>query len=291
MKTYNPLKIALEGLAIATLFFAFNGCGSERVVPIMTADTAYDLFLPDYSTDSFVDIISSEFHTKPGDDSFEDGSTDISLDELAQQDVLDTKDSIGLDGINKDLPGIDDISDDILIVYSGIVNSDDPVLGSSDAPVTIVMFGGYKCPYSKLFHDETLPSILDNYISQGVVNFVFKDMPLDFHEYSTESAEAAECAKEQGMFWEYHDLLFLNQETLNENTFELLAEQLGMDMDLFNQSYSSGKYSAQVQADFDKAVETGVLGTPSFFVNGKNMVQGNQHYSVFEKAIEKELGM
>ena len=290
MRTYTPLRIALDVLAIAALALTFNSCVSERTGLLMKYDSGYDILSQDSGAEGTVDLTNLESHTKPSDvdgsvDFNEFDVADISLDEL-----IDISDSTGLDVINKDLPGIDDIPNDTGVVYNDIVSSDGSVLGNPDAPVTIAMFGGYKCPYSKKFYDNTFSQLKEDYIDTGIVNFSFKNMPLDFHEYSYESAEAAECAKDQGMFWKYHNLLFANQGILNDETFELLAGELGMDVDQFNQCYSSDKYSAQIEADFDKAVEAGVIGTPSFFINGK-LFQGNIHYSMFEEAIQKELDL
>src|SRR3989338_199678 len=91
---------------------------------------------------------------------------------------------------------------------------DDPFKGSKDAPVTIIEFSDYQCPYCARFDQQTLPALTDNYINTGKVKFVYRDFPLAFHKNAQKASEASECADEQGKFWEMHDKIFENQQAL-----------------------------------------------------------------------------
>jgi protein-disulfide isomerase len=168
---------------------------------------------------------------------------------------------------------------------------DDPVKGSPDAKVTIVEFSDFQCPFCQRFFLQTLPQIEEKYIKTGKVRFVYRDFPLNFHQYAQKAAEAAECADEQGKFWEYHDILFQKLSewaTVGESKFKEYAQQLGLDMQKFNQCLDSGKYANEVQKDYNDGLKYGVSGTPTFFINGIKIV-GAQPYSVFEQIIEQEL--
>jgi len=168
---------------------------------------------------------------------------------------------------------------------------DDPVKGSKNAPITIVEFSDFQCPFCARFYAQTLPSIEENYIKTGKVKFIYRDFPLNFHQYAQKAAEAAECADEQGKFWEYHDILFQKQSEWSSAGVEKLkeyAQNLGLDTAKFNECLDSGKYSSEVQKDYSDGSNYGVTGTPTFFINGIEVV-GAQPYSVFEQIIEQEL--
>jgi protein-disulfide isomerase len=168
---------------------------------------------------------------------------------------------------------------------------DDPVKGSPNAKVTIVEFSDFQCPFCQRFFLQTLPKIEEKYIKTGKVRFVYRDFPLNFHQYAQKAAEAAECADEQGKFWDYHDILFQKQSewaAAGESKFKEYAQQLGLDMQKFNQCLDSGKYANEVQKDYNDGLKYGVSGTPTFFINGREVI-GAQPYSVFEQIIEQEL--
>ncbi len=160
--------------------------------------------------------------------------------------------------------------------------------GKEDAPVTIVVFDDFQCPYCEKFFSGALPNIRSNYIDTGKVKFVFKHFPLSFHQYAEKAAEAAECAGEQGKFWEMHDKLYENQNALDIDSLKSYAADLGLNTEQFNQCLDSGKYADKVKADFDQGVELGVRGTPTFFVNNQQVI-GAQPYNVFRTVIEQEL--
>jgi len=165
---------------------------------------------------------------------------------------------------------------------------DDPVRGSENAPVTIIEFSEFECPFCGRFFQQTLPQIEENYIKTGKVRHVFRDFPLTFHQYAQKAAEASECADEQGKFWEYHDKLFENQNALDTGSLKQYAKDLGLDTAKFNSCLDSGKMTSEVQKDFSDGAQSGVSGTPTFFINGIQIV-GAQPYSAFEQLIEQEL--
>jgi len=165
---------------------------------------------------------------------------------------------------------------------------DDPFIGEEDAPVTIIEFSDFQCPYCQRFYLQTLPSIMENYVETGKVKIVFRDFPLGFHQYAHLASQAAQCANDQGKFWEYHDQIFENQQSLSETNLKTWAQDLGLDTEEFNDCLDSEKYADEVDKDIADGAAAGVSGTPSFFVNGIQ-ITGAQPYSVFQEAIEAAL--
>ncbi len=165
---------------------------------------------------------------------------------------------------------------------------DDPMLGDKDAPVIIVEFSDFECPFCKRFHDETLPKIKEQYIRTGKVRFVYRDFPLPFHPDAQKTAEAAECADDQGQFWAYHDELFENQQALGTEKLKQYAQDLSLDMEEFNSCFDSGKHADEVKADLKDGANSGVSGTPTFFI-GDELVSGAQPFSVFKTVIDAKL--
>jgi len=142
---------------------------------------------------------------------------------------------------------------------------DDAVLGNKNAPVTIIEFSDFECPFCGRFFSQTLPSIKKSYIDTGKVKLVYRDFPLSFHPNAQKAAEAAECAKEQGKFWEMHDLLFEKGVSGGINSFKQYAKDLGLDTVKFNSCLDSGRYTNEVQKDSQDGQSYGVSGTPTFF--------------------------
>lgn len=165
---------------------------------------------------------------------------------------------------------------------------DDAVKGDADAPVTIVEFSDFECPFCGRYAEQTYPQIVEEYIETGKVKYIFRDFPLSFHANAQKAAEAAECAGEQGKYFEMHDLLFANQDSLSVENYKQWAEDLGLDTEQFNTCLDSGEMADEVAADFTYGQQIGVTGTPAFFINGK-MISGAQPYEVFKQAIEEEL--
>ena len=169
---------------------------------------------------------------------------------------------------------------------------DDPVKGDKDAPVTIVEFSDFQCPFCQRFYQQTLPSIEENYVKTGKVKIVFRDFPLSFHQNAQKAAEAAECADDQGKFWQYHDMLFEKGSGdgtgLATNDLKSYAQTLGLNTATFNNCLDSGKYTSEVQKDQADGTSYGVRGTPAFFVNGQ-LISGAQPYANFQQVIDAEL--
>ena len=169
------------------------------------------------------------------------------------------------------------------------VNTDgDPVEGSKNAPVTIVEFSDFQCPYCGRFAIETLSQIKTNYIDTGKVKVVYKDFPLSFHENAQKAAEAAQCAFDQDKFWEFHDKIFQNQQDLSVISLKRFASELELNTEKFNGCLDSGKMAARVQKDVQEGASVGISGTPAFLVNGIG-VTGAQPFEVFKQIIDSEL--
>ncbi len=160
------------------------------------------------------------------------------------------------------------------------------VRGDSKAPVTVVEFSDFQCPYCKRVQ-PTLKDLLAKY--EGKIKLAFRDFPLrQLHPQAEMAAEASRCAKEQGKFWEYHDALFADQTRLDEAGLTATAKEMGLDLKSFQSCLDSGKFKAQIEQDIQDGARAGVSGTPGFFINGI-FVSGSQPQSEFEKIIDREL--
>ena len=178
---------------------------------------------------------------------------------------------------------------------------DDPIRGEPNAPITIVEFSDFQCPFCARFHSNTWPQLEQNYISTGKVNFVYRDFPIQsIHPNAIPAALASECADEQGKFWEFHDMLFENQKRWQGlsiqtgiSTFKEYAQELGLNMDEFNSCLDSEKYAQEVNKDLQDGREYGVTGTPGFFVGNEKIgftkIIGAQPYSVFQRLLDGQL--
>jgi len=165
-------------------------------------------------------------------------------------------------------------------------------LGSADAPLTIVEYSDFQCPYCREAALEIATQIEAEYVATGKAKLVWKQFPIEGEE-SVWAAEASECAAEQNAFWEYHDTLFLNRKGINVGTFvisnlKLLAKELGLDTEAFNACLDEGRYRDKVAEDYAEGRRREVSGTPTFFV-GQTKVVGAKPYSDFKTAIEDEL--
>jgi len=172
---------------------------------------------------------------------------------------------------------------------------DDPSLGNKNAKVTIIEFSDYQCPFCRTFWKESFSQLKKEYIDTGKVKFVYRDYPLSFHPMAEPSAQAGECADDQGQYWEFHDKLFGEEDKKGQGTvtytvqdLKLWASQIGLDQAKFNQCLDSNKHKAEVQKDFDDGNSAGVSGTPSLFINGR-LVVGAQPYASFKAIIDEEL--
>jgi len=162
-----------------------------------------------------------------------------------------------------------------------------PSIGPEDAPVTIIEFSDFQCPYCKRWYDTVYAQLLTEY--SGKIRFVYRDIPLTtIHPEAQAAAEAAECADEQGQYWSYHDALFSGQYDLGAQAYMQYAADLGMDTTAFNTCVAERRYKAEVDADAEFAASLNVRSTPTFFINGLAVI-GAQEYEVFKQIIDKEL--
>lgn len=182
------------------------------------------------------------------------------------------------------------------------VDLKDPFLGPEDAEIVVVEYSDFECPFCgaamgtnqglinqfKAQDPTWEPAVpkLKELAEAGEIKLVFKHFPLtNIHKYALGAAEAAEAANAQGMFWEYHDVLFLNQERLTEAKLIDYAEQVGLDVEKFKTELKGNAYEASVRKDYADGIRVGVSGTPAFLVNGK-LIEGAVPFSVLEAEIE-----
>lgn len=161
-----------------------------------------------------------------------------------------------------------------------------PSIGPADAPITLVEFGDFQCPYCRQWQQQTYQPLMKAY--PGKIRFVFRDFPLtSIHPNAMPAAEAAQCANEQNAFWDFHDKLF-SSENLSDEVYKQYAQDLGLDMTQFDDCLAKHKYAQTIQKDIDFSTNLGINSTPTFFVNGLAVV-GAQPLSVFKQVIDKEL--
>jgi protein-disulfide isomerase len=182
-----------------------------------------------------------------------------------------------------------------------ISTDNDPVIGKLNAPVTIIEFSDFQCPFCAKFHLETLPLIMNEYINEGQVKLVFRDFPIQsIHPNALPASLAAECANEQGKFKEMHDVLFENQKEWNKQsidnviiTFNQYASGMGLDGNTFDSCLKNGKYVEEIQKDLNDGRAYGISGTPGFFVGNDQIgfieLEGAQPFENFKKVIDSQL--
>lgn len=187
--------------------------------------------------------------------------------------------------------------------------ADRNAMGDPNAPIKIVEYSDFQCPYCRRFAEETEPLLVEAYVKTGKVYFVYRSMGNFLSDNiarargvinseSRDSAMAAYCAADQGKFWEYHDALFANQTgegvgAYSEARLKAIAQKLGLDVEAFNKCFNSGKYRDQVQQDYNDGIAAGLSGTPYFVltysVNGvmkTETIEGAQPFSAFQQKIE-----
>src|SRR5215471_11922875 len=147
------------------------------------------------------------------------------------------------------------------------------MLGSKDAPLTVVEYTDYQCPFCQRFHLSAYPEIKKNYIDTGKVRFYSKDLPLDFHPNAMRAAQAARCAGEQGKFWEIRDVMGANPDKLDMGHIIQFATSLKLDTQKFQECVNGAKYKDKIRADVAEAMRVGANGTPAFVV-GKSTAHG-----------------
>lgn len=171
--------------------------------------------------------------------------------------------------------------------YDVTISADDPSFGPEDAPIVIVEFADFECPFCQRHAQQTQGRLLEEYGDQ--IRLVYKDFPLSsIHANAFSAALAGQCAHEQGKFWEYHDLLFGGRLGLGQEAYDAYAEELGLDTAAFGLCMEENRYAEAIQADYDLALQLGVSSTPTFFVNGVAVV-GAQDFALFAEIIDYEL--
>ncbi len=161
-----------------------------------------------------------------------------------------------------------------------------PTLGPENAPITIVEFSDYQCPFCRRWHEEVYEPLLAAY--PGKIRMVYRNLPLtSIHPDAMGAAQAALCANEQDAFWPFHNKLF-SSDSLSTQTFMQYAQELSLNIDQFQSCITDEKYKDAVTADSDFAVNLGIRSTPTFFINGLAVV-GAQPLEVFQQVIDKEL--
>lgn len=181
---------------------------------------------------------------------------------------------------------------------------DDPVLGDKNAKVTLIDFSDYECPFCKRYFDDTFSQIKKDYIDTGKIKYVYRDLPLSFHQNAHKEAQAAECAREQGgdeVYFKYHDEIFKrttsNGTGLALTDLSVIANDLGLDGSALQSCLDVDRYKAEVDKDLADASAVGASGTPTFFI-GKSTsdgvitgtkIIGAQPYSAFQAEIDKQL--
>ncbi len=242
-----------------------------------------------------VRVLVQNVETNPRTDA---GSFDGGRDAGSNDHVLDAGTSTSFDA--HDFPDASSVSDAGMVVDGGLTALDagsssdaGEVDGGTDGGVTLPCrvrfewFGGLQEPFSKQFYDQTFDEIKMVYGDH--LDIIFKHFPLFFlHQYAYPSAEAAECARDQGKFWEYLDGAFAVSPQLDRQSLETIATNIGLEMVSFRECLDSGVKHAVVEADYNEAVVRGLLGSPAFFINGE-LLMGSQSYSAFDDVLDQAL--
>ena len=178
------------------------------------------------------------------------------------------------------------ITEEPQFVRYDVASPDAYTFGPQDAPITIVEFGDFQCPYCRRWHAEVYEPLLASY--PGQIRIIYRHLPLtSIHPDAFSAAEAAMCAGEQDAFWQYHDKLF-SSEALGSEVYTQYAQELGLDTTAFEACMTDHTYQEAIQKDSDFALDLGIRSTPTFFVNGLAIV-GAQPLDVFQQVIDKEL--
>lgn len=183
-------------------------------------------------------------------------------------------------------------SKEVLVAFD-----DDPIKGDPKAPVTIVEFSDYQCPFCRKFHKEVLPKIQEEYISKGKVRYIFRDFPLRFHQKAVPAAIAANCAGEQDKYWEMNDFLFDNPSKLEIEAVLTSVNDLGLDYGKFEECVKNDVHKAEINKDYEDGRNYGVRGTPSLFIGktgvGPDMkgfyIRGTRPFESIKPQIDKLL--
>ena len=181
---------------------------------------------------------------------------------------------------------------------AALIENGSPILGNIDAPLTLVEFGDYQCSFCKKHFVQTHDLIMKNYVATGNVKILFKDMIVTSGEGSMKAAHAAHCAKDQGMFWKYHYMLYNNWEGENtgwitDGSLNKFASNIDLDVNEFSKCMSDNKWMNLIKASVEDANTMSVTGTPSFFLIGPeneiSKIHGAQPYEAFKRTIDSVL--
>jgi len=171
-----------------------------------------------------------------------------------------------------------------------------PVLGSANAPLTLVEFSDFQCVFCKRFHDDVLPQLKREYIDKGLVRFVHKDLPLPFHAQAMPAALAARCSANQGGYWRFYESLFAKQSCLECQGVEGIAASSGLKKSNVVDCIKSDRFKAVVVADVKQAKALGISGTPTFVLGPSTastvtgeVIEGVQPWPIFQKKIDSLL--
>src|SRR3989338_9271798 len=195
--------------------------------------------------------------------------------------------------VNPNLSGAQEIAP-VSPSFLEVSEDDDDFIGDKNAPITMIEFSDFQCPYCERFFVDTMPSIVENYVNTGKVKLIYRDYPLDFHAGALPAAEAAECAGEQDAFFVMHDRIFQAQSVWSALTdplpsFKQYAADLGLNTARFDTRLDEHQMQDEVNADVQDGIAAGVFGTPTFFLNGQKIV-GAQPYAVFSGLFDSILG-
>ena len=161
-----------------------------------------------------------------------------------------------------------------------------PLRGAADAPVTVIEFSDFECPFCKQAN-TTVAKLMERY--PGKIRLAYRDFPLEsIHPLARGAAEAAQCARDGGKFWEYHDVLYAQSPKLTRDDLKRYAKEVGLDTEKFDACVASGAKRAAVQKDIDAGTDLGITGTPVFFVNGRSLL-GAQPIDAFARITDDEL--
>lgn len=176
----------------------------------------------------------------------------------------------------------------------------EPFRGKKDAKLTMIEFSEFQCPFCGRHVRETVPQLEKEYIETGKVKYVFRDLPLEsIHKNAFKASEAAHCASDQNKFWEMHDRLFANQNSLEPAMLTAHAQAIGLDTKKFQQCLDSGKYADDIRKDIGEANKIGITGTPTIVIGMTQpndpkikvlkVIRGAQGYSTFKTAFDELL--
>ncbi len=224
-------------------------------------------------------------------------TSNLSSNQISEEDLEDAIAKLELKILQNQLS----TEQPILSVKISVDN--DPIIGNPDAPITIIEFSDFQCPFCARFYTQTLPLIHEEYIKQGKVKLVFRDFPIQsIHPNALPASVAAECANEQGKFKEMHDTLFENQnewsrqETANAlSLFSKYAKEMQLEQEVFDSCLINGKYIEEIRKDLEDGQNYGISGTPGFFIGNDQIgyvkMEGAQPFESFKKVIDSQLGL